>query len=86
MQKILLGAALVGLTAAKVVKDPAKCALYTPGANEAGSWTVVEDTTQDNCLAEGGQWILGWGQSLYPDHHPVPKSWWTKRMSGTVKR
>lgn len=64
-----------------VVKDPAKCVKYEAGTNSAGSWEHVKTaTTREACQ---GQWILGWGQSVYPDHHPVPKSWWTKRMSDT---
>ena len=48
-----------------------------------GTWSVTADATADACAASGGQWILQFAQSGYPDHHPVPKTWWMKRMSDT---
>lgn len=75
---------LFALGSVAALKDEPKCALYTPGTDDvAGTWQVVQNATQDTCSAQGGQWILGWGQNPYPDHHPVPGSWWTKRMSDT---
>jgi hypothetical protein len=58
--------------------------VHRPGAKLAdGAWSVTADASADACATAGGQWILQFAQSGYPDHHPVPKTWWMKRMSDT---
>lgn len=50
---------------------------------DAGSWSVTADTTASTCATASGQWILQFPQTGYPDHHPLPKTWWMKRLSDT---
>ena len=57
--------------------DP-KCAKLT-----AGAWSVTADATATDCATAGGQWILNFPQTGYPDHHPLPKTWWMKRVADT---
>ena len=58
--------------------DP-KCAKKWAG----NQWNVTSDTSQTACVNAGGQWILQYKQTGYPDHHPLPKTWWMKRMADT---
>lgn len=63
---------------AKLNPDP-KCAQLT--TNNEESWSVVNATSK-TCT---GQWILGYPQMGFPDHHPSSKTWWMKRLSDTGK-
>lgn len=84
MKFCFLNLILAGAVAGQILNDPAKCVKYTPGDKSAGTWSNVVGVDREACLKqEGAQWILGWGQTQYPDHLPLPASWWAKRMSDT---
>ena len=70
---------LVAVTVAVAVnaqnREDAKCAKL-----DGGAWTV-EAVAEAACTCTGCQWVQGYPQMNYPDHHPVARTWWAKRMA-----